>query len=162
MIHKFHVQFSVQQNYKTLQTSDQYLTNYTVNCKKYVQKIWNMFKNSRFLRAYCPLTHFSSAMATTRRLRVRKTAKLTPTSNLICQLKDIQFSPVQFSHSAVSDSSWPHGLQHTRFPCPSPSPGVLSNSSCLSQWCYPTIPSSVAPFSSCPQSFPASQSFPMI
>ena len=53
------------------------------------------------------------------------------------------------------------GLQHTRFPCPSPSPGVCSNSCPLSQWCHPTISSSVAPFSSCPQSFPASGSFPV-
>ena len=55
----------------------------------------------------------------------------------------------------------PHGLQHTRPPCPSLSPGVCSNSHPLSQWCHPTISSSVGPFSSCPQSFPASESFPM-
>ena len=60
----------------------------------------------------------------------------------------------------MSDSLWPHGLQHTRLPCPSLSPGVYSNSSPLSWWCHPTISSSVAPFSSCPQSFPASGSFP--
>ena len=56
---------------------------------------------------------------------------------------------------------WPHGLQHARLPCPSPSPGVSSNSCLLSWWCYPTISSSVVPFSSCLQSFPASGSFPM-
>ena len=55
----------------------------------------------------------------------------------------------------------PHGLQHTRLPCPSTSPGVCSNSCPLSQWCHPIISSSVSPFSSCPQSFPASGSFPM-
>ena len=55
----------------------------------------------------------------------------------------------------------PHGLQHTKLPCPSLSPGVCSNSCPLSQWCHPTISSSVAPFSSCPQSFPASGSLPM-
>ena len=65
-----------------------------------------------------------------------------------------------FSHSAVFDSLWPHGLQHTRLPCPPLSPGVCSNSCPLSQWCHPTISSSVIPFSSCPQSFPASWSFP--
>ena len=54
-----------------------------------------------------------------------------------------------------------HGLQHTRLPCPSLSPGVCSNSCPLSWWCHPTISSSVAPFSSCPQSFPASKSFPL-
>ena len=59
----------------------------------------------------------------------------------------------------VSDSLWPHVLQHARLPCPSPTPGVYSNSSPLSRWCHPTISSSVTPFSSCPQSFPASGSF---
>ena len=58
----------------------------------------------------------------------------------------------QFSHSVVSDSLWPHGLQHASPPCPSQTPGVFSNSYPLSRWCYPTISSSVVPFSSCPQS----------
>ena len=66
----------------------------------------------------------------------------------------------QFSHS-VSDSLQPHGLQQARLPCPSPTPGACSNSHPSSQWCYPTISSSVAPFSSCLQSFPASGSFLM-
>ena len=66
-----------------------------------------------------------------------------------------------FSHSIVSDSLWPHRLQHTRLPCPSPSPRVCSNSCPLSWWSYPTVSSSVGPFSSCSQSFPASRSFPM-
>ena len=61
----------------------------------------------------------------------------------------------------MSNPLRPHGLQHTRLPCPSPTPGVYSNSCPLSQWCHPTILSSVVPFSSCPQSFPASGSFPM-
>ena len=61
----------------------------------------------------------------------------------------------------MSSSLWPHGLQHTRFPCPSPTPGACSNSCPLSQWCHPTISSSVIPFSSCLQSFPASASFQM-
>ena len=68
---------------------------------------------------------------------------------------------VPFSHSAVSDSLWPHGLQHTRLPCPSPTPRACSNSSPSSWWCHPTISSSVVRFSSCLQSFPASGSFPM-
>ena len=71
------------------------------------------------------------------------------------------FSSVQFSHSVVSDSLQPHESQHARPPCPSPAPGVHSNSRPSSQWCHPAILSSVVPFSSCPQSFPASQSFPM-
>ena len=60
-----------------------------------------------------------------------------------------------------SNSLWPHGLQHTRLPCPSPSPGVCSDSCPLSQWCHPITSSSVTPFSSCPKSFPASGPFPM-
>ena len=68
---------------------------------------------------------------------------------------------VQFSRSVVSDSLWPHGLQHARPPCPSPTPGVYSNSCPLSWWGHPTISSSVFPFSSCLQCFPASGSFPM-
>ena len=71
----------------------------------------------------------------------------------------IQFS--WFSHSVVSDSLQAHGMQHTRLPCPSPTPGSCSNSCLPSQWCHPTISSSVIPFSSCLQSFPASGSFPM-
>ena len=66
-----------------------------------------------------------------------------------------------FSHSVVSDSLQLHGLQHTRLPCPSPCPRACSNSCPLSQWCHPTISSSVIPFSSWFQSFPASESFPM-
>jgi len=66
-----------------------------------------------------------------------------------------------FSHSVVSDSLRPHGPQDARLPCPSLSPGVCSNSCPLSWWCNPTISSSVVPFFSCPQSFPASGSFPV-
>ena len=61
----------------------------------------------------------------------------------------------------MSDSLWPHGLQHARIPCPSLSPGACSNLHPLSWWCHPTISSSVIPFSSCPQSFPSSGYFPM-
>ena len=71
------------------------------------------------------------------------------------------FSSVQFSHSVVSDSLWPHESQHARPPCPSPTPGVHSNSRPSSRWCHPAISSSVVPFSSCPQPLPASESFPM-
>ena len=73
----------------------------------------------------------------------------------------LRFSSVQSSGSVVSDFLWPHGLQHTRLPCPSPTPGACSNSCPFSQWCHPTISSSVIPFFSCPQSLPASGSFPM-
>ena len=70
-----------------------------------------------------------------------------------------EFNSVQFSRSVVSNSLQPHELQHARPPCPSPTSGVYSNSCPLSWWYHPTISSSVIPFSSCPQSFPASWSF---
>ena len=68
---------------------------------------------------------------------------------------------VQFSLSVMSDSLRPHESQHARAPCPSPTPGVHSNSCPSSRWCHPAISSSVVPFSSCPQSLPASETFPM-
>ena len=70
-------------------------------------------------------------------------------------------SQMLFSRSLVSDSLWPHGLKHARPPCPSPTPRVYSNTSPLSSWCHPAFSSSVIPFSSCLQSLPASESFPM-
>ena len=73
----------------------------------------------------------------------------------------VQFSSVQFSRSVVSDSLQPHESQHTRPPYPSPTPEVYSNSCPSSRWCHPAISSSVTPFSSCPQSLPASGSFPV-
>ena len=78
-------------------------------------------------------------------------------SNLILET----LSSVQFSCSVVSDSLRPHELQHARPPCPSPVPGVYSNSCPSSQWCHPAISSSLIPFSSCPQSLRASGSFPL-
>ena len=78
-----------------------------------------------------------------------------PVWKTVCQ------SVGQFSHSVVSDYLWPHKLQQARPPCPSPTPGVHSDSRPSSQWCHPAISSSVATFSSCPQSLPASESFPM-
>ena len=71
----------------------------------------------------------------------------------------LQFSSVQ--SLSVSDCLWPHESQHARPPCPSPTPGVHSDSCPSSQWCHPAISSSIVPFSSCPQSLPASESFPM-
>ena len=83
-----------------------------------------------------------------------------------CSLTDIwinkySISSIQFTHSVVSDSPRPHESQHTRPPCPSPTPRVHSNSCPSSQWCHPAISSSVIPFSSCPQSPPALESFTM-
>ena len=85
----------------------------------------------------------------------------TQLKRLSSSSKTLQKHSVQFSRSVMSDSLWPHELQHARPPCPSPTPRVYSNSSPLTQWCHPTISSSVIPFSSCPQSLPASESFPM-
>ena len=76
-------------------------------------------------------------------------------------VKLYRFSSVQFSRSDMSNSLWPHESQHARPPCPSPCPGVHSDSRPLSPWCHTAISSSVVPFSSCPQSLPASESFPM-
>ena len=73
----------------------------------------------------------------------------------------VPFRSVQFSHSVVSDSSQPHESKHARPLCPSPTPGVHPDSHSSTRWCHPDISSSVIPFSSCPQSFPASGSFPV-
>ena len=84
-------------------------------------------------------------------------------SNLLfaCLFNSIIDYSAQFSCSVVSNSLWPHETQHTRPPCPSPTPGVHSDSHPSSQWCHHAISSSVIPFSSCPQSLQASESFPM-
>ena len=78
-----------------------------------------------------------------------------------CSKSHKKFSSVQFSRSVMSDSLRSHESKHSRPPCPSPTPGVYSNSCPLSWWCHPTVSSSVIPFSSCLQSFPASGSFQM-
>ena len=78
-----------------------------------------------------------------------------------CLLHISSQSVSQFSRSFVSDSLRPHKSKHARPPCPSPTPGIHSDSCPSSQWCHPAISSSVIPFSSCPQSLPASESFPM-
>ena len=95
----------------------------------------------------------------------KKNANFVPRRKILwrkelCRGKTRVFSD-QFSRSGLCDSFRPHELQHARPPCPSPSPGVHSNSCPLSQWCHPAISSSIVPFSSCPQSLPASESFPM-
>ena len=87
--------------------------------------------------------------------------------SLLMQVKEesekpaLKLSSVQFTHSVVSDSLRPHESQHARPPCPSPTPGVHSDSRPSSLWWHPSISSSVVPFSSCPQSLPASGSFPL-
>ena len=86
---------------------------------------------------------------------------LSSVSQLSVYRSFVFFSSVQFRRSVVSDSLRPHELQHARPPCPSPTPRVQTDSRPSSQWCHPAISSSVIPFSSCPQSLPASESFPM-
>ena len=88
---------------------------------------------------------------------------LTKTSQVWCKRHKYidSRSSVQFSYSVMSDSLQPRGPQHARPPCPSPAPGVNSYSHPSSQWCHPASSFSVVPFSSCPQSLPASGSFPM-
>ena len=85
----------------------------------------------------------------------------SPADPSVHGISQARISSVQFSHSVMSDTWRPHESQHTRPPCPSPSPGVHSDSHPSSLWCHPAISSSVVPFSSCPQSLPASESFPM-
>ena len=94
-------------------------------------------------------------------IRSQNNQKKSKQKRSLGQMVGIQnpFSSVHFSHSVVSDFLWPHGLQHARPPCPSPTPGAYSNSCPLSRWCHPAISSSVTPFSSCLQSSPASGSF---
>ena len=88
-------------------------------------------------------------------------ARLNMESWVFVAVLGLSLAVVQFSHSVVSDSLRPHELQYVRPTCPSPIPGVHPNPCPLSQWCHPTISSSVVPFSSYPQSFPALGSFPM-
>jgi len=95
------------------------------------------------------------------KLKCPSTGEWVKKMKCVCLCVCVCISSFQFSCSVVSDSLWPHGLQHTTPLCPSPTPGVYSNSCPLSQWCHPTISSSVVPFSSCLQSFPASESFQM-
>ena len=89
------------------------------------------------------------------------TGKETELGAWLTQSHIVQFSSVHFSHSVVSESLRPHEPQHTRPPCPSPTPRVHPNPCPLSRWCHPTISSSVVPFFSCPPSFLASESFQM-
>ena len=87
--------------------------------------------------------------------------KFNQENERLVHTNDKTISSVQFSRSVMSDSLQPRGLPHARLPCPSPTPRACSNSCPLSRWCHPTISSSIVPFSSCLQSFPASGSFPM-
>ena len=103
-------------------------------------------------------------MANNKAARGVKPKPRTGVPALLCHWhwsREDMFSSVQFNHSVVSNSLGPHELQHARPPCPSPTPGVDTNSCPSSRWCHSVISSSVVPFFSCPQSLPASGSFPM-
>ena len=140
------------------------------------QKVPNYIQNRSLIRTYCIVRELYSMLCDD--LNGKKIFKRVDThvcmNDSPCHSAEInmtlwsnstpikiQFSSVQFSRSVVSDSLRPHELQHARPPGPSPTPGVHSDSGPLSQWCHPAISSSVVPFSSCPQSLPASESFPM-
>ena len=117
---------------------------------------WLVFCDSGF-QTVCPLMEMAKRLMSAfwwERLPKGKTGSCS-------DRRDHTQSVSQFSHSVVSNSLWPHESQHTRPPCPSPTPGVHSDSCPSSPWCHPTISSSVIPFSSCPQSLPASKYFPM-
>ena len=109
-------------------------------------------------QAQCPVTSVCSAPPSPQHAWTSEPEQET-TSAPLCQGGN--HSSVQSSRSVVSHSLWRHESQHARPPCPSPIPGVYSNSCPSSRWCHPAISSSVVPFSSCPQSLPASGSFPI-
>ena len=107
---------------------------------------------------FCSISYWSCALLSRQRSCKKQRKKRTSHHAVRVALNVEKY---QFSRSVVSDSLRPHGLQHTRLPCPSPTPGVCSNSCPSSRWYHPTISSSVIPLSSCLQSFPVSRSFPM-
>ena len=125
-----------------------------------------MNDHSRLVSYVCPSNHnmdftYSGKLAIL--LLLKKLCMLEGKIFFVVKCSHIypQFSSAQFSRSVVSDSLPPHESQHARPPCPSPTPGVHSDSCPSSQWCHPAISSSGVPFSSCPQSLPASEYFPM-
>ena len=108
-----------------------------------------------------PISYPSDTQVLSDRWWAMPLTTLWPSAMLLPLYPRAFLTSVQFSHSVVSDSLWPHESQHTRLPCPSPTPRVHSDSCPSSQWCHPAISSFVVHFSSCPQSLPASESFPM-
>ena len=128
---------------------------------------------SNYLILFCPLLLLPSVFPSLRFFSKESVLHISPqrhgklqmrTKNTLkrrCHQTELLGEPIQFSHSVVSDPLQPHEPQHARPPCPSPTPRVHPNPCPSSRWCHPTISSSVVPFSSCPQSFPASGSFPV-
>ena len=140
------------------------------------QKVPNYIQNRSLIRTYCIVRELYSMLCDD--LNGKKIFKRVDThicmTDSPCHMAEInrtlwsnptpikiQFSSVQFSRSVVSNSLRPHESQHARPPCPSPTPRVHSDSRPSSQWYHSAVSSSVVPFSSCPQSLPASESFPM-
>ena len=130
-----------------------------INVYEWTARWWDYIGWGHQSRSFCPYRVWN--------LKCRWVLVQKPKSSLepflwhFYMVSLLQFSSVQFSRSVESESLWPHELQHARPPCPSPTPRVHPNSRPSSWWSHPTISSSVIPFSSCPQSLPASGSFPM-
>ena len=118
-------------------------------CRSPTQRVWGFI-----LSELCPSYNLTVAYSLSLNVRY-----LFLVGSSVFLSKGVQ--SIQLSRSVVFHSLQPHGLQYTRLPCPSPTPEACSNSCPLNRWCHPTISSSIIPFSSCLQSFPASGSFPM-
>ena len=123
-------------------------------------------KEKEYVKAvYCHLAYLTSMQSTSwemlGQLNWTETWSQATFSAFFFNWSIVNLSSIQFSHSVMPDSLWPCGLQHTRLPCPSPTPRACSNSCPCSRWCHPTISSSAVPFSSRLQSFLASESFPV-
>ena len=116
-----------------------------------------------FIPGQCQIKYpfYTKHFCSLSKVRLYFSVKLPSAIHACMAFWDCLLSSVEFSCSVVSDSLPPHESQHTRPPCPSPTPGAQPDSRPSSQWCHPAISSSVVPFSSCPQSLPASESFPM-
>ena len=138
------------------------LQNISMSHKVKMNRVWNRiplgYINCQAFSDCHPLQEITAGTRTQNRPETEKTIRLCLLFIPFHFTEDIF---IQFSRSVVSDSSRPHESQHTRPPCPSPTPGVHSDSRPSSQWCHPAISSSVLPFSSCPQSLQASGSFPV-
>jgi len=141
----------------------------TINFKTFIKNHYKKKKKKplqgRVIYMWKPKIQSPSCLGHIKLCKSASIRRTVTSYNLLHTLKHAftcmsSFSSVQFSRSVMSDSLWPHESQHARPPCPSPTPGVHPDSRPSSQWCHPAISSSVIPFSSCPQSLPASESFP--
>ena len=129
--------------------------------KLYQNKLNNALKEL-YTMIKCPSSNYTPASPVIQWwFNIHKSFNMLCCINKLRNKNNMSISSVQFSHSVMTDSLRPHESQHARPPCPSPTPGVHSDSRPSSQWCHPAISSSVIPFSSCPRSLPASESFPV-